>query len=148
KLAYLDQSRCRGDDAVRRHVCGHVPARAHRTSMAGVLLALSYTADDGSVAAVPQPTNLGRVRGLDLFHRFTVVLVYRTYSRFGYAAGSRQVPHYEDGLWSTGDGMARIRAPLGSLRDCISASRGTLDAAGSFRAHRGELGFRGIGNSG
>ena len=46
---------------------------------------------DGSVAAVPQPADLGRVRGLDLRHRVGAVLVRRTRPRPGDAARPREV---------------------------------------------------------
>ena len=83
--------------------------------MAGVLLALSYTADDGSVAAVPQPANLGRVRGLDLFHRFAAVLVHRADSRFGNTARQREASNYPRDLWHSRHGLARLGPPLGAL---------------------------------
>ena len=90
-VAHVDQPLRRGDDAVRRRVRGDVPAAAHRPSVAGGLLAVPVSEHDGPVAAVPQPADLGRVRGVDLRHRVGAVLVHRSRARHGDAARSREV---------------------------------------------------------
>ena len=59
---------------------GYVPAAAHWPSVAGVL-AVSLSEHHELLAAVPQPTGLGRVCGLDLRHDFAAVLVHWTDSR-------------------------------------------------------------------
>ena len=45
----------------------------------------------GAVAAVPQPADVGRVRGVDLRHGVGAVLVHRSRARHGDAARSREV---------------------------------------------------------
>ena len=67
------------------------PAAPHRPAVAGRVLAVPVSEHDGPVAAVPQPADLGRVRGVDLRHGVGALLVYRTRARHGHAARSRQV---------------------------------------------------------
>ena len=67
-LADVDQPLRGGDDAVRRRLRGDVPADPHRPSVARRLLAVPVPEHDGDLAAVPQPADLGRLRGLDLRH--------------------------------------------------------------------------------
>ena len=47
----------------------HLPAHPHRPSVAGGLLAVPVPEHDDAVAELPQPADLGRVRGLDLRDR-------------------------------------------------------------------------------
>ena len=88
-VAHLDQPLRRGDDALRGGLRGDVPAAPHRPAVAGGLLAVPVSEHDGPVAAVPQPADLGRVRGLDLRHGVGAVLVHRPRARHGDAARSR-----------------------------------------------------------
>ena len=85
-LAHVDQPLRRSDDALRRRLRGDVPADPHRPSVAGGLLAVPVSEHDGHLAAVPQPADLGRVRGLDLRHGLAAVLVHRADPRPGDAA--------------------------------------------------------------
>ena len=62
------------------------PAAPHRTAMAGRVLAVPVPEHHGPVAAVPQPADLGRVRGVDLRHGVGALLVHRTRARHGDAA--------------------------------------------------------------
>ena len=68
----------------------HVPADPHRPPVAGRVLAAPLPEHDGGLAAVPQPADLGRVRGLDLRHGVAAVLVHRPGARPGDAARSRE----------------------------------------------------------
>ena len=51
-----------------------------------------YPEHDGAVAAVPQPADVGRLRGFDLRHRLAAVLVRRPDSRSGDPARPRHAP--------------------------------------------------------
>ena len=64
----------------------HVPAAPHRPSVAGCVLAVPVSRTRWALAAVPQPADLGRVRGLDLRHGLAAVLVRRPDPRPGDAA--------------------------------------------------------------
>ena len=85
-MAHVDQPLRRRHDDLRGHVRGHVPAHPHRPSVARGLLAVPVSEQHGRVAAVPQPADLGRLRGLDLLHGLAAVLVRRADSRPGDAA--------------------------------------------------------------
>ena len=145
-MAHLDQPLCRGDDAVRRRERGDIPAAAHRPAVARDLLAVPVSEHDGRVAAVPQPAHLGRLRGLDVRHGLAAVLVRRTDSRPRDAARSLGIEGRTRDLRRAGDGMARLGAPLASLRDGVSAARGARDAARRLGAHDRELRLRGVGD--
>ena len=89
-LAHLDQPLRRGDDAVRGRLRADVPADPHRPAVARGLLAAPLSEHDGDLAAVPQPADLGRVRGLDLRHGVGAVLVRGPGPRPRDAARSRE----------------------------------------------------------
>ena len=55
----------------------HLPAAPHRPAVARVYWLFPYPNTMGAVAAVPQPADLGRVRGLDLRHGLAALLVRR-----------------------------------------------------------------------
>ena len=65
-LAHVDQPLRGSDDAVRRRLRGDLPRLPHRPSVVGGLLAVSVPEHDGPLAELPQPADLGRVRGIDL----------------------------------------------------------------------------------
>ena len=69
EVAHVDQPLCRSDDAVRGRLRGLVSADPHRASVDGVLH-VPVPEHDGDLAAIPQPADLGRVRGFDLRHGF------------------------------------------------------------------------------
>ena len=88
EVANEHQPVLRGDDDLRGHVRRHVPAVAHGPAVV-LLLALSVPERRRRLAAVPQPADLGRVRGHDVFHRVAGVLVPRPGSRPRVAARLR-----------------------------------------------------------
>ena len=104
---------------------------------------LPYPEHDERLAAVPQPADLGRVRGLDLRHGVAAVLVRRPDPRSGDAARPLAVARRPRHLRHAGDGLARLGAPLAPLRDRLSAARRPGDAAGRLGAHRRQLRLRG-----
>ena len=72
-------------------VRGDLPGVPHRPSVAGGVLAVPVSERDGPVAAVQEPADLGRVRGLDLRDGLGRVLVCRPDSRSRDDARSRRV---------------------------------------------------------
>ena len=114
ELAELDQPVCGSDDVVRGGLRRHLPAGSHGASVAG-LLDVSLSEHDGVLAAVPQPADLGRLRGLDLLHHFAGVLVRRPDSRSRDAARSRGTSLDPGHLRHPRHGMARLGPPLASL---------------------------------
>ena len=95
------------------------------------------------LAAVPQPADLGRVRGLDLRHRLAAVLVRRPDPRPGDAA--RPAPTTAGqavDLRRARAGLARLGPALGALRDGVPAAGRPGDAAGGLGAHRRQLRLR------
>ena len=122
-LAHVDQPLCRGDDAVCRRLRRDLPARAHRPPVAGDLLAVPVPERDGPVAEFPQPAHLGRVRRLDLRHGVAALLVHRSHSRPRDVPRQDGTPGAEAPVRAAGDGLARIGAPLGALREGVPAAR-------------------------
>ena len=90
-VAHVDQPLRRSDDDLRRACARRSSRSSTPAALAGGLLAVPVSQHDGPVAAVPQPADLGRVRGLDLRHRLGRVLVRRPDSRPGDDARSRGV---------------------------------------------------------
>ena len=66
--------------------CAGIFPLLHTRPAVARLLAVPVSEHDGAVAAVPQPADLGRVRGLDLRHGVAAVLVRRPDPRPGDAA--------------------------------------------------------------
>ncbi len=122
-VAHLDQPLRRGDDAVRGGLRRPVPAAPLGPAVAR-LLAVPLSEHDGPLAAVPQPADLGRLRGLHLRHGVAAVLVRRPDPRPGDAAR----PGEEQGCAQLLYGMlrarlARLGAALARLRDGLPAAR-------------------------
>ena len=93
----------------------------------------------GTLAAVPQPADLGRLCGFDLWHGLSGVLVRGPNSGLGDTERSRCQEAPENHLRHAVDGLAGLGAPLASLPVGVFAARRTRHAAGSLRAHRREL---------
>ena len=142
-VAHVDQPLRRGDDDLRGGLRRHVPAPAHGPAVVRRLLAAALPEHDGPVAAVPEPADLGRVRGLDLRHGLAAVLVRRPASptsRRCATARSNPLVKIVYGILALGwRGSARHWA---QLRDGVPAPRRALDAAGRLRAHGRELRLR------
>ncbi len=107
-----------------------------------------HSQHDGGVAAIPQPADVGRIRGFDLRHDFGAVLVHRSHPRPGHVARSRYASRDPHDLRHALDGLAGIGAPLAPLRNRVSASGRTGHAAGALGAHGGEFRFRSRHRSG
>ena len=105
-VADVDQPVRRSHDAVRGGLRGDLPAAPHRPTVAGGLLAVPLSEHDGPVAEVPQPADLGRVRGLDLRDGFGRVLVRRPRPRPG-DLRDRAISGSAEGLRRPGAGLAR-----------------------------------------
>ena len=89
------------------------------------------------VAAVPQPADLGRVRGLDLRDRVGAVLVRRPGARPRDAARPRaEHDRPQRILRHAGAGLARFGAPLAPLRDGLPAAGRHLRRRWSSRCTR------------
>ncbi len=76
---------------VRRGLRRHFPACPHRTSVAR-LLAVSVSQHHELLAELSQPAGVGRVRGFDLRHYFSGVLVYGLIPDLATLARPRQHP--------------------------------------------------------
>ena len=146
EMADFDQSLRRSHDAVRGLLRGALSDPAPGPSLAG-LLAVSVPEHDVALAAVPQPAHLGRVRGVDVRHGVAAVLVRRIDSRSGHASRPVDAPDAAVHLRHAGDGLARLGAPLASLRDGVAAAGGPGDAAGGFGPHDRQLRFRRVDHS-
>ncbi len=119
EVAHIDQPFRRSDDAVRGRLRGLVSADPHRASVDGVLH-VPVPEYDGALAAIPQPADMGRVRGFDVRHGFGAVLVCRFDSRPRDAARSRDRQAEADHLRHARAGLARFGASLASLSDGLS----------------------------
>ena len=100
------------------------------------LLAAAVPEHAWALAAVPQPADLGRVRGVDLRHGVAAVLVRRPDPRSGDAARPRQEQVAGAALRHARARLARLGAALAALRDGVPAARRPLDAAGRSRCTR------------
>src|SRR5262245_20294345 len=89
EMAHLDQSVCRGDDVICSGPGWHVSDYAPGPAVAGVL-AVSLSEHDGHLATVPEPPDVGRVRGVDVCDGFSRILVRWSDSGFRDAARPRQ----------------------------------------------------------
>ena len=69
----------------------------------------------GTLATVPESTDLGRFCRIHLCNRLLALLVRRINPGFGYASGSFPQPLWKNPLRDIGYGMARIGTPLDPL---------------------------------
>src|ERR1700730_9413664 len=76
EMADINQSLRRSDDAFRGDVRRHLPRRARWPCLDGVV-SRPGPEQLRDLAELPQPADVGRVRGLNLFHRLGFVLVHR-----------------------------------------------------------------------
>ena len=81
-VAHFHQPFRGSHDALRGSLRRFVSADSHWSPVDG-LLHVPVSQHHGHLAAIPQPADLGRVRGFHLRHGFAAVLVRRTDSRFG-----------------------------------------------------------------
>src|SRR6202162_935898 len=81
-LYLLNQQFRRSHDALRSSLRRFVSADSHWPPLDG-LLHVPVSQHHGGLAAIPEPADLGRVRGFHLRHGFAAVLVRGPYSRFG-----------------------------------------------------------------
>src|SRR4051812_25584270 len=81
EMENFDQSIRRGDDVVRRRLCGPIPGISHWPPLA-CLLAVPISERNGNMAAVSFAADVGRICGVDLRYGFIIVLVHRTYPGF------------------------------------------------------------------
>ena len=119
-VAHVDQPLRRSDDAVRGRVRRHLPAVPHRPAVARYWL-FPYPEHDGRLAAVPEPADLGRVRGLDLRDGLAAVLVRRPDSRPGDAARSVAVAKpaaSSTGCWRWAGAARRATGTATRRRTC------------------------------
>ena len=86
------------------------------------------------LAELPQPAVLGRVCGLDLFHRFGALLVHRPGARSRDAARPRELALQEIPLRRLRPRLARLQPPLAPLRNGLSDAGRSLHAAGALGA--------------
>src|SRR6185369_7545706 len=117
---------------------GLVSTSPYRAAVA-CALAVSGPEHDGSVAAVSQSVDLGRVRGFNLCNGLGALLVRRIDSRFCDVARPGQAKSGKGHLRDVGDGLARLGQTLASLRDGVSVVGGIGDAACRIGSHGGEL---------
>src|SRR5437870_2811212 len=85
-VAHGGESRSRGDDDFRGDVRGDFSGDARGAGVVR-LVAVPDPECEFDLAAVPLAADVGRVRGLDVFHGVGAFLVYGTDSGFGGAAG-------------------------------------------------------------
>ena len=141
RMANVDQPVRRSDDLIRRGLRGSVSALAHGSAMV-LLLDVSLPQHDESLAAISQPAGLGRVCGVDLFHRLAAVLVHRPRARHGHAARSLGQSAGADCVWRVGHGLARFGVSLAAIRSRLFDSGRPRHAACGFGPHGRELRFR------
>src|SRR4030095_3204922 len=106
------------------------------------ILAVPVPQHHGPVAAVQEPADLGRVRGVDLCDGLGRVLVRGPDSRPGDDARPGGVDMEEDRLRHLRAGLARIVASRAPLRGRVADSRRSLDAPGALCALSRELRLR------
>ena len=114
-MAHFDQPLRRSDDSVCRLMRRHLPSVPHGAALARHLLALPLSEHDEHLAELPQPSDVGRVRGLDLRHCLGAVLVRWPDPGLCHLARPRAVEAVQDRLRHSFDGLARLGAALGAL---------------------------------
>src|SRR5258708_27522632 len=91
------------------------------------------------MAAVPQPADLRRLRGVDLRHRVAAVLVHRPDTGPRHDARQGEDPRVAGRLRLPVARLAGLDPSLEQLRERLPAARRPGDAAGAVGAHRGVL---------
>src|SRR5262245_47266805 len=135
KVAYVDQSFRRGDDAFRSNLRGDFPRHSRRPVLDGVVFGTD-TEQLGHLAKLSQRAHVGRVCGLNLFYRVGSILVH------GLGSGSRDVTrprNYTDqkiSIWNFCSWLARIESELAPLRNGVSAVGWSIHATGSLGPQR------------
>src|SRR5207237_3614972 len=137
-LAEFHQPIRRSYDAVCCGLRRYVPGAPSWASLAGVL-AVPLSQHYESVAAVPKPAGVGRLRRIDVRHDLFAVLVHRIDSGPGHSARPLGKSRGADHLRHAGYGMARLGTALGTLRDRLFAACRAGHAAGALRSPGGEL---------
>ena len=93
------------------------------------------------------PLHVGRVRGINLFHRVGPVLVHRLGSGLGDVARSRDHADQEISIRNFRARLARLEPALAPLRNGVSAPGRPLHAAGALGAQRRVIRLRHVGHS-
>ncbi len=127
EMAHVNQPRRRGDDALcchlRRPLSGlHVG----RVWMAWFLAPVPNA--NGIWQNFRSPLLLGRLRGLDVFHRLSPLLVHRPHSRSRHAPRPREHEDSQIHLRHHGPRLARREPAVEALRDGLPRPRGPLHA--------------------
>ena len=112
---------------------GHFPGHPRRPRLDGVV-PRAGAERQRHLAELPQPAALGRVRGLDLFHRLGALLVYRPDSRSRDPARPRDDQDQEVPLRHLRARLARRQPPVAPLRDGLPDPGRPLHAAGALGA--------------
>src|SRR5260370_29960079 len=115
-----------------------VPADPHRAAVDGVLH-VPLSEADGDLAAVSQPADVGRLRGVHVWNSFPVVLVCGIVAGPGDVARQGEEPLATSDFRSAVAGMARVGAALAPVSIGVFAVGGIGNTAGAFGAYRGEL---------
>src|SRR5437879_11010978 len=131
-LAEFHQPIRRSYDAVCCGLRRYVPGAPSWASLAGVL-AVPLSQHYESVAAVPKPAGVGRLRRIDVRHDLFAVLVHRIDSGPGHSARPLGKSRGADHLRHAGYGMARLGTALGTLRNRLFAACRAVRAGGALR---------------
>src|SRR5262249_1354253 len=135
KVAYVDQSFRRGDDAVCGNVRGNFCRHSSRPVLDGVVFG-AYSEQLGHLAKLSQRADVGRIRSLNLFYRLGSVLVHRSGPGFGNVARSRYHEDQEISVRNFCSWLARVESQLAALRDGGSALGWSFYTAGSLGTQR------------
>src|SRR6185295_215690 len=123
----------RSDDHLRGHVRGYLSADSRRTCLAR-LVAVPDSALAGNLAAISFAAHVGRVRSLDLLHRFVALLVHGTDPRPRSDARSGENDTSQIPLRFVCAWLDRLEPPLEQLRKSLSDFGRSLHAASALRA--------------
>ncbi len=147
EVAHLDQPRGRGDDALRGGVRAHLPGHPRRPHLGG-LLARAGAEPDGSLAELPEPAAVGRLRGQHLRHGVAALLVRRADPRPRDAARPLEDEDQAVDLRRLRARLARLAAALAALRGRLPGAGGPLDAARALGPLDRLDGLRGLAAAG
>src|SRR5262245_4047761 len=136
KVAYVDQSFSRGDDAFCSNLRGDFPRHPRGPVLDGVVFGTD-TEQLGHLAKLSQRADVGRVRGLNLFYRVGPILVHRLGSGSGDVTRPRNHADQEISIWNFRSWLARFESELAPLRNGVSAVGWSINATGSLCAQRG-----------